>query len=201
MSPGLASPRSPAGIWTSMISRRSNGTTKPMPESSTSKRPTIVAAPRSRMRTIRPSARSPLTPLDARDDAVAVHRLVQVAAGDVEVAATSSIGRSGTTNPKPRGLVSIRPTTRFIRSGRPNRLPRVFDQIAAGNERLEMPAQRRPLVPRHAKHLQQFLNGRRMIGALPDERQHQIAGKHAQGSGCAAAEIAWTARSAGACAS
>ena len=35
---------------------------------------------------MRPSAPLLADPLDARDDAVAVHRLVQVAAGDVDVA-------------------------------------------------------------------------------------------------------------------
>ena len=49
------------------------------------------------------------------DDAVAVHRLIQVGAGDEDVAGDASSGRSGTTKPKPRGLVWIRPTTRFIR--------------------------------------------------------------------------------------
>src|SRR6185295_7315556 len=37
----------------------------------------------------------------------------------------SSRGESRSTNANPRGLVEIRPTTRFIRSGRPNRWPRI----------------------------------------------------------------------------
>ena len=57
--------------------------------------------------------------LDARDDAVAVHRLIQVAAGDVDVARHPLDRPSGTTKPNPRGWVVIRPTTRFMRSGRP----------------------------------------------------------------------------------
>ena len=70
-----------------MMSRRSNGTTKPMPDASTSKRPTIVRG------AALEDAHDPsfgavaADPLDPRDDAVAVHRLVQVAAGDVKIAA------------------------------------------------------------------------------------------------------------------
>ena len=40
-----------------------------------------------------------LDALDAHDDAVAVHRFVQMRAGDVDVAARGSSGRSGVTNP------------------------------------------------------------------------------------------------------
>ena len=58
--------------------------------------------------------------LDPGDDAIPVHRLVEIAPGDVQMSPlTSSSGRSGTTNPNPRGWVTTRPTTRFIRSGRP----------------------------------------------------------------------------------
>ena len=76
-----------------------------------------------------------------------------------------------------------------------------LDQIAVGDERLQQPAERRAVLPRHAEHLQQLLNCRRMIRALPDERQHLVAGERAQGCVCAAAEMAWRARSAGVCAS
>ena len=49
---------------------------------------------------MRPSARPPsLIALDADDDAVAVHRFVQMRAGDVDVAAAVSSGRSGVTKP------------------------------------------------------------------------------------------------------
>ena len=53
---------------------------EPRPESSTSKRPTIVELPRSRMRMMRPSTPVLGRPaLDAREHAVAMHRFLDVA--------------------------------------------------------------------------------------------------------------------------
>ncbi len=70
-----------------MIRRRSNGTTNPGPAPSTSKRPTIVDG--AALEDADDAAFGPAVgdALDARDDAVAVHGLIQVAAGDVDVAA------------------------------------------------------------------------------------------------------------------
>ena len=63
--------------------------------------------------------------LDADDDAVAVHGLVEIAAGDVDAGAPSSAGASGSTNANPRGLRRDAADERFIRSGSPNRWPRI----------------------------------------------------------------------------
>ena len=63
--------------------------------------------------------------LDARDDAVAVHRLIQVAAGDEDVAADPLDRPVRDDEAEAARMRLTRPTTRFIRSGRPNRLPRV----------------------------------------------------------------------------
>src|SRR4051812_37217219 len=52
---------------------------------------------------------------------------------------TPSIGRSGTTKPKPRGLVWMRPTMRFMRSGRPKRLPRVSTRWPDSTSALSKP--------------------------------------------------------------
>ena len=69
-----------------MISRRSNGTTKPMPDVVD-----VVAADDRARAALEDAEDAPFgavvaDPLDARDDAVAVHRLIEVAAGDVDVA-------------------------------------------------------------------------------------------------------------------
>ena len=84
--PGVAPRSSPAGICTSISSRLSNGVTYSSPWSSLSNRPTVVAAPA--LEDADDAAfGSPVAavPLDPHEDAVAVHRVVQVVPRDVDV--------------------------------------------------------------------------------------------------------------------
>jgi len=135
---------------------------------------------------------------DTSDDAVAVERFGQVGRGNVEM---GLIGHIGDDEPE-TARMGFQPADHDVHAvGKAEAVAPDLDQIAGGDECFEMPAERGSILPRHAEHLQQLLNCRRMIRALPNERQHLVAGERAQGCVCAAAEIAWRARPAGVCAS
>ena len=74
---------------------------------------------------IRPSARPSLIALDADDDAVAVHRLVQVGAGDVDVAADALERPVGHDEAVAGGMRLDAADDQIHPSGRPKRWPRV----------------------------------------------------------------------------
>ena len=70
---------------------------------------------------MRPSARSRRRDAPRDDHTITVHRLVQVRAGDVELAGPSSDACSGSTNAKPR--VGRHAADTIMRSGSPKRCP------------------------------------------------------------------------------
>ena len=196
MSAGAALRVSADGTCTSASSRLSNGTTYPSPDSSTS-----VPSDDGLVRTLEDPDDPALDALcampvfDACDDTVAVQGLGEVGSRNVQMRFVVTRVRNDESEPT---RVCLEPADHDVHAIRQaEAIATDFDEVAAGNERLEMPAQRRPLLPRHPQHLQQFLDGRRMVGALADERQHLIAREHGQGCECTAAEIAWAARSAG----
>ncbi len=117
--------------------------------------------------------------LDAHHDAVAVHRLIEVVARDVDAGRAVRVRASpASTNPKPRGLVDTRPTMRFIRSGRPNRLPRISTRAPGRHEGAETPLEGGALIAGDVQELQQLAGGGRMVHLLPDERENLFFRKH-----------------------
>ena len=77
------------------------------------------------------------------------------------------VAGSGVTNPKPRGLVCTRPTSRFILSGSPYRLPPNLHQRPGGDQRLQLALERGTLIPRHPQRLLQLAGCRRVVDPLP----------------------------------
>ena len=105
--------------------------------------------------------------LDPHDDAVAVHRLVQVVAGDVDaLGALRGPVAPDRRNANPRGFVDTRPTTRFIRPGRPNRSPRISTSLPLATRLRMPPLERGPLLARDLQELKQLLRGGGMVRPL-----------------------------------
>ena len=106
---------------------------------------------------------------------------VRLRGGDVDVAARRLERALGHDEAVTRaGASAAGRRTRSIFSGRPKRLPRIW-MSRRGDERLEVPPERRRAPAAAPEHLQQLAAGRGMVSALADERQHLIARKHAQG--------------------
>ena len=109
-----------------------------------------------------------LHPLDARDDAIAVHGLVEVRPLDEDVAL----------DVVERPLRDDEPETARVRLDAPHHevhpirqaeaLPTDLDQVARGDERLELALEARALVPGDLQALQELLDGRRMVDLVAD---------------------------------
>ena len=112
--------------------------------------------------------------LDARHHAVAVHRLLHVDGGRRRCRPPAAPCFSGTTKPKPPGLQVSRPTTRFMREGRPTRAPWTFttspSSIIAPQDALQLAA-RLGVEAEPAHHLP-YPDG---LARLRQQRQHPIA--------------------------
>ena len=117
-----------------------------------------------------------LDALDARDDAVAVHRFVQVRPGDVDVAAASS-GRSGHDEAVAAG-VRLEPADVEVHLlGQAEALAADLDEIAGGDERVEVALERRALVARHLEELKELADAGGMMHPLAHQRENLIGEK------------------------
>ena len=112
-----------------------------------------------------------LDALDADDDAVAVHRFVEVRAGNVDVAAAGSSGRSGVDEPV-AGRVRLQPADVEIHLlGQAEALAADLNEIAGRDERLDVPLERRALVARDLEKLQQLAHAGGMVHPLAHQRE------------------------------
>ena len=118
-----------------------------------------------------------LDALDANDDAVTVHRFVQMGAGDVDVAA--GVERPLGCDEAVAGLMRLQAADVEIHLlGQPEPMATNLDEIARGHQRLDVALERGPLVARHLENLKKLPHGCGMMHAVTHEREHLIAGVH-----------------------
>ena len=118
-----------------------------------------------------------LDTLDANDDAVTVHRFVQMGTGDVDVAA--GVERPLRGDKAVAGLMRLQAADIEIHLlGQPEPMATNLDEIARGHQRLDVALERGPLVARHLENLKKLPHGCGMMHAVTHEREHLIAGVH-----------------------
>ena len=116
-----------------------------------------------------------LDALDAHHDAIAVHRFVEVRAGDVDVAAgrfERTLGRDEAVARR-MGLKAADVEIHLL--GQAEAMPANLNQVAGGDERLDVPLERRALVARNFEDLQQLAHAGGMMHPLAHEREHLFA--------------------------
>ena len=59
--------------------------------------------------------------------------------------------------------------------GQAEAVPADVNEVARGDERLDVPLERRPLVARHFENLEELAHAGGMMDPLPHEREHLIA--------------------------
>ena len=132
---------------------------------------------------MRPSARPPsLIALDADDDAVAVHRFVEVRPGNVDVAARVERTLGG--DEPVAGRVRLQPADVEVHLlGQAEALAADLNEIARGDERLDVPLERRALVAGNLEDLKQLAHAGGMVHPLAHQRENLITRKHVETSG------------------
>ncbi len=116
--------------------------------------------------------------LDARDDAVAVHRLVQVAAGDVDVAVDPlhrPIGHDESKSPRVGGDA---PDDEIHPIGQAVAVAPRLDELALRDQILEQSFERRALVPRYLQPLQQLSRRRRVLDLVANQLEQLFVIQH-----------------------
>ena len=103
------------------------------------------------------------------DHAVAVHRLIQVVAGDVHAGEAIVARRFGVDERKPAWIRRDAAHDEVHAIGQAESMTSNFDERTRRDERSNAPAERRPFFGRHAQQPQQFLGGRWMIHALANQ--------------------------------
>ena len=178
MSFDLASPCSSAGIWTSMISRRSNGTTNPPPEPSASNR-----ADDRRRAAFQDAEDASFgaaigDAFDARDDAVAVHGLIQVAAGDVDVARHALRGTIRHDEAEPARVRGDPADDQVHTIGQPVTVAAGLDQVSRPDEILEQALEGRALLARYLQSLLELPRRRRVLDFLANQLRELFVVQH-----------------------
>ena len=116
-----------------------------------------------------------LDALDAHDDAIALHRFVEVRARDVDVAA-GRFERPFGRDEAVAGRMRLQPADVQIHLFRQaEAMPADLDEVAGADERLDVPLERGPLVARHLENLQQFAHAGGMVHPLAHERENLFA--------------------------
>ena len=176
MSPRRAPLASPFGTCTSIRIRRSNGTTNPSPEFVD-----VVAADDALGAALENAQNAALGALavapmlDADDDAIAMHRLIEVVAGDVDARRPAVAGdfrdrqtrsRADWSTPDRRSGSSGRAGQTAGRESRPAIPAATSDRIRRLNDDRSSLGMRRSL--------QQFFPGRRMVDLLTNHAQDFI---------------------------
>ena len=111
--------------------------------------------------------------LEADDDAVALHRLLEVDAGDVDVAADAFDGALRPDEAKALGAHVDPPDHGCMRSGSPKWPPRVA-MTEPDAQLLEAAAERRPILPRDLEPLGELRQGGGMVDLLADAGQDLV---------------------------
>ncbi len=115
--------------------------------------------------------------LDARDDAIAVHRFVEMRAGNINVAA--GVERTlGNHEAVPRRMRLQPAGVKVHLLGQAEPMTTDVDELAVRDERFDMPLERRLVVERNFEQLEQLPHTCGMVHALAHEREHLIARKH-----------------------
>jgi hypothetical protein len=73
---------------------------------------------------------------------------------------------SGTTNPKPPGLVVSRPTNQIHLLGQTESIATNLQELAGGRQVFELALERRPLLARDAQELNDLASGGRVMDRL-----------------------------------
>ena len=116
--------------------------------------------------------------LDARDDAVAVHRLIQIAAGDVDVAADALNRAIGHDESEPARVGRDPPDDQIHPIGQPVSVAPRLDERALADEVLEQPFERRALLPRYLQPLQQLPRRGRVLDLLANQLEQLFVVQH-----------------------
>ena len=178
MSPGLASLLSPEGICTSMIRRRSNGTTKPQPDSSTSNRPDRIAGAALENPHDPAFGAAVGNPFDPGDDAVAVHGLIEVAAGDVDVAADVFEGPIRHDEAEAARVGGDPPDHEVHPVRQAIAIAAGLDEVTGGDELAEKALEGGALFAWNLEPLQQLAWRRRMVDLVPNQLEQLFLIKH-----------------------
>ncbi len=109
--------------------------------------------------------------LDAHDDAIAVHGLIQVRAGDIDARRPVLERRIGIHEGEPAGIRRDASHHQVHSIRQAESLAPDFDEGPRGHQRTQPALERRPLLARDAQHAQQLLHRGGMVHPLPDELQ------------------------------
>ena len=118
-----------------------------------------------------------LDSLDPHHHPIAVHRLVQVRSGDVDVAA--AVERALRCNKPVAGRVRLQASHVEIHLLRQTvAVTANLDQIAGRDQRAHVALERGALLFRDLEDLNELAHSGRVVHALAQQREHLIAGKH-----------------------
>ena len=113
-------------------------------------------------------------PFDAGDDAVAVHRFVQMRAGDVDVSAR--LERPFRRHEAVAGRMRLQPADEEVHLFRETEaMAADLNEIARSEQRFDMSLEGRPLVARDLQDLQELADPRRVMDSLAHQREHLVA--------------------------
>ena len=116
--------------------------------------------------------------LDAHDDPVAVHRLVEVAAGDVDAAGLVLPRRLRLDEREPARVGRDAPDHEVHQIRQPQAVAANLDERARRHQRPETAADGRALLARHPEAPQQLRHRRRMVDVLADLPEQQVVRRH-----------------------
>ena len=118
-----------------------------------------------------------LDALDPDDDAVAVHRLVQMRPRDVDVAAV--LERPLRRHESVPRRVRLQPADVQIHLlGQTEALAANLDQLAGGDQGIDVPLEGRAFVARNLEQLEQLTDAGGMVHPLAHQRENVVAGQH-----------------------
>ena len=116
-----------------------------------------------------------LDPFDPDDDAIALHRLVEIRTRDVDIAA-GRFERTFGRDEAVAGLVRLQPADveiHFFRQAEP--VAADMDEIARGHQRRDVPLERGALFARNLQNLEELAHAGRVVHLLPHERENLVA--------------------------
>src|SRR5262249_11842356 len=114
-----------------------------------------------------------LDPLDADNDAVAVHRFVEMRSRNIDVAARFESALGG--HESVAGRMRLQPPdvqVHFL--GQPEAMAPNLDELAGRDERFDMPLECGAVVPRNLENLKELPHPGGMMHTLPHQREHLV---------------------------
>ena len=172
-----------------MISRRSNGTTKPVPEASSIEPADDRRGPALEDPEDASFGSAVGDPLDARDHAVAVHGLIQVAAGDEDVAGHSFERAVRHDEAKPARVCHHASDDQVHPVGQAEAVAPRLDEDRRARRGPSAAASARSLLARYLEPLEELPRRRGMVDFFPNQLQQLFVIQHVfilsgnQGSG------------------